>query len=73
MRTDRRVNETPMWMGNKMVPRLGTTRTDRREWGIPYVKGKLHGAQIWYYENGNKMEDHPMVDGKNPWYGEGVP
>jgi len=23
----------------------------------PYVKGKKHGMEIWYYENGNKMEE----------------
>ena len=29
----------------------------------PYVDGKKHGMQTWYYETGNKKEETPYVDG----------
>ncbi|MBT3569154.1 MAG: toxin-antitoxin system YwqK family antitoxin, partial [Opitutae bacterium] len=37
--------------------------SDGRRLETPYVNGKKHGMQTWYYETGNKKEETPYVDG----------
>jgi len=61
---------------NEVKWEAGYRPNGQKYWETPFVNGKRHGIETWWYENGKKSSEYKYVNGQEhgihfEWYDNG--